>query len=151
MKIYDYDVTFVEVPTEINLTFYVYGCKLNCKNCSWLFANTDSVYELSIEDYKDLLEKYKDKATCIVFLGGEWEENIIDYIKLAQKDYKICLYTGLTYNELLNQYPDIIQYLDYLKTGRYIERLGNLDSPTTNQQLLRLTDNKILKGKGFNK
>ena len=146
MKIYNKEISFLEVPDEINLTFFVHGCKLACYNCFW--KSDMKHYELTINDYKELLNKYKNKVTCITFLGGEWDTNIIEYLKLAKHDYKTCLYTGLNYNEFINKHKDIIEHLDYLKVGRYIEELGALDSKTTNQQLIYLIDNKIIKGKG---
>ena len=39
---------------------------------------------------------------------------------------------------------DIKRYLSYLKVGPYIEELGGLNSPTTNQRFLDLIHNKVL-------
>ena len=131
MKIYKYDIVFQEVPNEISLAFYVCGCPLRCKGCHstelWSERNGTS---LSINFYQELLNRYQDKATCILFLGGEWHPDTLQlYLQIAKgQSFKTALYTGL---------DDITQniraQLDYLKLGPWIAELGGLSSPTTNQ------------------
>jgi len=99
--------------------------------------------------YDELLYKYASKATAVVFLGGEWNKDLQDYLKVAKEyGFKTCLYTGLTYKELkrLENGNLIIKELDYLKVGRYIDELGGLYEENTNQQLIRISDMKVLYG-----
>lgn len=137
---YTKNIVFQEVPNEISLAFSIAGCKNNCKNCSWKSCNIKSK-PLTDELYLKYLKKYKDTVSCVLFLGGEWnKEDLINKLKLAkQMGYKTCLYTGL--NDVSS---DIKSLLNYLKTGPYIEELGGLNSPTTNQRFLDLINNKIL-------
>lgn len=91
------EVGLQEVPDEISLCIGITGCSLHCANCHskelW-----DASYgnELTEEVYKDTLLKYKNKCSCICFMGGEWEEEtLIKYLQLARgAGYKAALYTG---------------------------------------------------------
>lgn len=144
LRIFNKSVVLQEVPNEISLAFTVAGCPLNCPNCSW--KNTIErlkSFELDDKMYLNLLDKYKNFVSCILFMGGEWEkEDLINKLILAKKyNFKTCLYTGL---ELNNIDKDIVKNLDYIKTGHYDEKLGGLDSINTNQKFIDLKNNELL-------
>lgn len=140
LSIYKYDIVFQEVPNEISLAFYVYGCPNNCKNCSWK-SYSHKYYELTERQYIKLLKKYQNYASCVLFLGGEWDNiTLLKNLKIAKEmNYKTCLYTGL-----YDVSKDLKENLDYLKTGPYIEELGGLNKITTNQRFYDLKNNKLL-------
>lgn len=131
MNIYKYDILFQEVPNHISLGFYVCGCSLRCPGCHspelWSESNG---YALTEELFVNLLEKYSQKISCVVFLGGEWHPHILSkLLRLASdRGLKTALYTGL--DDVL---PEIKAHLDFLKCGPWVARLGGLSSPTTNQ------------------
>lgn len=138
MRYSDYKIVFQEIPNEISLAFYITGCPLRCKNChSSEYWNVNLGTELLNENFKKIVNEYKKYITCVVFLGGEWEKDIL--IKLLQwsnsQNIKTALYTGLDVKEVGT---DIIEHLDYLKYGPYIQELGPLSSKTTNQRLIHL-------------
>lgn len=137
---YTKNVVFQEVPNEVSLSFSIAGCPKGCKNCSWKGLNLNP-NELTDDIYCDLLNKYKGYASCVLFLGGDWNKDaLIDDLKRAkQAGYKTCLYTGSD-----DVSDDIKQQLDYLKVGPYIESRGGLNSPTTNQKFIDLKNNKVL-------
>lgn len=144
LKYYNKMVVLQEVPGEISVSFAIAGCPHNCKNCSW--ANTINKLpqkELTDEKYISQLEKYKNYATCILFMGGNWEkEDLIHKLKLAKKyGFKTCLYTGDVLEHVDN---NILENLSYVKVGPYIENLGGLDKPTTNQRFIDLVNKKVL-------
>ena len=144
LKIFSKSIVLQEVPNEISLAFTVAGCPLNCPNCSW--KNTIEQlksFELNDKIYSNLLDKYKNFVSCILFMGGEWEkDDLINKLILAKKhNFKTCLYTGL---ELNNVDKNIVKNLDYIKTGHYNEKLGGLDSINTNQKFIDLKNNEIL-------
>lgn len=148
MNIYNYEVSLGELPSEICLTFSVSGCQLNCKGCFW--DKTKTTYKLDLDFYKDILFQYEGYITAVVFLGGEWDSNLISYLKLAKEyGYCTCLYTGLEDSEFENlpNYQELINSLTFLKTGRYIEHLGNLHSENTNQKLICVSNKKVILGK----
>ena len=129
-----------EVPCERAICISAYGCPLKCKGCSWKDENKSR--EFTLDDLNKILNKYKNGlASCICFLGGEWNPDFIHYVKLCKKEgYKTCLYTGLdTYND-----PEIIKHLDYLKTGHWDELKGGLDSKETNQKFMNVKTNESM-------
>lgn len=86
----------------------------------------------------NLIAKHKH-ITAVVFYGGEWELlEMFTLIAIASnRGLKTCLYTGLELDEI----PHILlNNLDAIKTGRYVEELGGLSSPTTNQKFIILKE-----------
>ncbi|ANW96653.1 ribonucleoside-triphosphate reductase activating protein [Wenyingzhuangia fucanilytica] len=142
MYYYRFQIAFQEVPNEISLCFSICGCPLRCKGCHspFLFKKENGEFLTNIM-YQQILEKYKNYATCVLFMGGEWEEvELIKKLKIAKKmDYKTCLYTGL---KKVDQ--KIEQELTWLKTGEWISDLGGLDKSTTNQIFTEVKTNKNL-------
>ena len=129
------EVVCMEVPNEISLCIGITGCPIHCPGChSKELWDANYGFLLTEEVYTSALLKYKDKCSCICFMGGEWYQN--DLIRLLIKahnmDFKTALYTGE------NQVSyDIQKHLDYIKVGSYREELGGLDTATTNQRMLR--------------
>lgn len=141
MQIYKYDITFSEVPDEICLTFSVAGCTLNCPDCFWNDFRNSETRKLTIELLRNLIKKYDNFVTCVCFLGGDWEKDLVSYLKEVQKlNKKTALYTGL---EDVNE--DIKQHLNYLKTGRYVKELGSLTCNSTNQKFYDLKNNREIR------
>lgn len=137
-------IVFQEIPTEISLAYQMTGCPLKCPGChsSDLWGKTAG-RELNIEILIQDLEKYRNQISCVLFLGGEWEEitliNLLKYIK--SYNLKTALYTGLERHQISQP---LLNRLDYLKYGSYRAELGPLTSPTTNQKLINLKTNENL-------
>lgn len=131
MFIKNIDVVFQEVPGEISIAISVAGCPLRCHGCHSPELWTErGGTELSQKAFQEILDRYKGMATCVLFLGGEWrEDSLVSHLKLAKEnDYLTCLYTGE------NSVSDSIkENLDFLKTGKWIESNGGLESKETNQ------------------
>lgn len=141
---YTKNVVFQEVPNEISLSFSIAGCPRNCKNCSWKNEmNDERPKQLTNSLYNRYLNKYQGLASCVLFLGGEWnQQDLINKLKMAkQKGYKTCLYTGCLLNEISDELKN---NLDFIKVGPYIEEKGGLNNPNTNQRFIDLVNNKIL-------
>jgi len=137
---YSYNqIVLQEVPDEISLGISISGCPLKCKGChspeTW---NPNFGKQLTETEFNQLLSK-NPFITCVCFFGGEWNsEYLLKLIQIAKsKNLKICLYTGLELDDLPKE---LIQELDYVKTGRYIEELGGLKSPNTNQKFIKLNN-----------
>ena len=124
---YTKNIVFQEVPNEVSLSFSIAGCPNGCKNCSWNNLELKPK-QLTDELYNKLLKKYKGYASCVLFLGGEWNQDaLINDLKQAKNaGYKTCLYTGK--EDVSNE---IKQQLDYLKVGPYVESRGGLNNPNT--------------------
>jgi len=135
-------ITLQEVPGEISICFSICGCNIHCIGChSPILWKEKNGQKLTSNIFKNTLEKYKNSASCVLFMGGEWhKKELINYLNYAQKEgYKTCLYSGEKNIEV-----DITKHLNWLKTGKWIAELGGLDSPTTNQKFIELKSNKTL-------
>ena len=128
------EIVLQEVPGEIALAIAFTGCTLQCKKChSPELWHPDHGESLTIQKFEDLIDKHKH-ITCICFYGGEWQSGYLTVLAYAAraKGLKICLYTG---KELDETPQHVLDVLDYIKVGPYIEKLGGLSSPTTNQRM----------------
>lgn len=141
MNIEKWDIVFQEVPGEISLAFIATGCPLKCKGCHSVELKTSTGTPLTQEKYSELITNYKGYVSCILFIGGEWcEKDLVLFLSIAKESgLNTCLYTGLT-----SVCEDIAQHLDYLKVGPWVERLGGLDSVTTNQRLYKIESDNTL-------
>jgi anaerobic ribonucleoside-triphosphate reductase activating protein len=142
MNYYNFQVVMQEVPGEISLCFNISGCPLKCDHCHSPFLwKSQTGTELNDAVFKELLEQYSGLASCVLFMGGEWEpENLIKHCKKAkERGYKTCLYTGLE-----SIHDSIKQHLTYLKTGPFKTAKGGLDCPSTNQKFIEVASNKSL-------
>lgn len=128
-------VTLTELPNEIAVYFEVGNCQQKCKGChSPHLWTTDLAEWLNIADMRKYIESQKG-ATAVLFMGGttNWDihpkEFLERIVKPLSKDYPIGLYHG--------DAPFMYDRgnLTWIKTGRYIECQGGLDSPTTNQRM----------------
>lgn len=99
---------------------------------------------MSDEMLLSLLNCYSSAVTCLCFMGGDAEpleiERLAKVIKSIHSNIKVAWYSG---KETLPEGFDL-GCLDYLKLGPYIERLGGLKSPTTNQALYRIDSDGTL-------
>jgi anaerobic ribonucleoside-triphosphate reductase activating protein len=134
-------VGLIEVPNEISLCIVCTGCTLHCKDChskhNWLYNSGE---KLDSETYIELLKKYKEKVSCITFMGGEWDSvTLLLYLSLARTlGFKTALYTG---QDLWNISYDVMSNLDYIKVGKFIKEKGGLDNPNTNQKMYKNLNN----------
>lgn len=144
MLYYSYYQTFTqEIPDELSLGFSILGCDIHCPKCH--SSHTWDVYSEGkgiplTTDVLDTALASQYLVTCILFYGGEWDKEYLEYLlKYSTKyDKKLALYTGRELEFFYDSY--ILAYLDYIKVGRYDEEKGGLTSPTTNQRLYKLTN-----------
>ena len=141
MVIFDkYDIVFQEVPNEVSLAFTLKGCPNKCKGCHSPHLRETTGKELSLKLLSEILDKYKDEVTAVLFLGGDaYHEELIPLLKLI-KTYglKRAMYSGLD-----EFYTILVSELDYYKNGSYKSELGGLDSMKTNQLIVKILDDKI--------
>lgn len=135
-------IVLQEVPGEISICFSITGCELMCNNChsSYLWKKENGT-PLTLQKYKEILTEYNYLASCVLFMGGEWYEKELEKFLIVAEEfkYKTCLYTGET--TISNR---LLKHLTWVKTGPWIEKLGGLDSKTTNQKFIEVKSNKIL-------
>lgn len=141
LKYLNYSIVMQEVPNEVSLAINISGCPHRCEGCHskelWEYIGA-----YLTDDIDALLEEYSDLISCVCFMGGDQNLKELEYCidKVRDKQLKTCLYTGTDNIDLIDK--SIIQKLDYIKVGRYIEELGGLKSKTTNQRMYDLKNNK---------
>lgn len=147
LKFITEQIVWQEVPGEVSLAFLFSGCQLCCKGCHSADAWKASLgQELTADYLKDRLKRYRGLITCVLFMGGEWQPEILQQMLgiVVRAGLKACLYTGLERDELEAVSENIIPYLTYLKTGRWVMELGGLDSPATNQKFIDVRTGEVL-------
>lgn len=135
LKYVDAKVTFSEVPDRISLCISFSNCAYRCKGCHSSYLWEDIGIPFTIDTLKDLIEANKG-IDCVCFMGGD--NNIPQLIELekwvkSNTSLYTCWYTGAVMSVHTIDRPSL-EYLDYIKTGPYIESLGGLTSPHTNQR-----------------
>lgn len=142
LKYSHYDIVFQEVPNEVSLVFNISGCPYKCKGCHSTYL-WDYTGNLLCDDCDTILNKYKNLVTCVCFMGGDQNiEELKKYLVLTKEIYglKTCIYSG---SDSIETFKSVMEYLDYLKVGKYDENLGGLDNPNTNQRFYKI-NNEIM-------
>ena len=131
----NYNIVFQEVPGEVTLAVNLSGCPNGCKGCHspYLQQNVGEVFNEYVLDV--LLDKYGNSVTCICFMGGDSDpcevERLSEIIHIKSNgNIKTGWYSG---KSNLPANVSILNF-NYIKLGPYIEKLGGLNSPETNQR-----------------
>ena len=138
LKCYSYDIVCQEIPDEISLAVNISCCPNRCPGCHspWLWSNEGE--DMTEEMLEDLIGKYSAAVTCFCFMGGDAEPlevmRLAEWIKIQWPHIKTAWYSG---KEKLPEGFDI-RSMNYIKLGPYMESLGGLKSPNTNQALYRI-------------
>ena len=138
LKCYSYDIVCQEIPDEISLAVNISCCPNRCPGCHspWLWSNEGE--EMTEDMLSMLMERYSAAITCFCFMGGDAEPlevmRLARWIKSRWPHIKTAWYSG---KESIPEGFEITS-MDYIKLGPYIEALGGLKSPTTNQALYRI-------------
>ena len=159
VKVASYDVVFQEIPGEVTLALNLSNCPCHCPGCHSPHLAEDIGEPLDEELLDGLIARYKGLITCVAFMGGD--ANPAEVCRLAEyiqrpttNDQRLktawysgrpalpeCLIAkgGLTAerSNSVNDLTGVAGPFDYIKLGPYIESLGGLKSPTTNQRLYK--------------
>lgn len=154
LKYVNYDVVFSEIPNETTLAINLSNCPCHCKGCHSPYLAEDIGTELGWFDciprkgkstslYKMILAN--KGITCVAFMGGDNDPRYVNELAYRVKNYhtdlkdiKVAWYSGR--QELAPEiYPG---NFDYIKLGPYIEELGGLSNPKTNQRLYKITSSE---------
>ena len=142
LKIASFDVVFQEIPGEVTLALNLSNCPCHCPGCHSPHLADDIGEELTETLMNGLIDRYGSMITCVCFMGGDAEpEEVVrwaEYIKSTDRsadriqntDLKTAWYSG----RMNMPAKDVF---DYVKLGGYVEALGGLKSPTTNQRLYK--------------
>ena len=147
MKIMVMDV--IEYTTSdgpgFRTSIYCSGCNHKCRNCqnpqTWNIMNGKPV------DVEDLfLKVYRNEMSNVTFSGGDPFYQPTAFAELAkmikEKTNKtIWCYTGFTYEQIVRdpKMSNLLQYLDVLVDGEFVEELKDPDllfRGSSNQRLI---------------
>lgn len=144
LRYHSYNIVFQEVPDELTLAINLSNCPNGCKGCHSPYLQTDTGNELTVEVMDALLVNYGEAISCLCFMGGDADpvgvEQLAVYVKYSYPTLKIAWYSGK------QSFPDdlSIANFDYLKLGPYIEKLGGLNKPTTNQRFYKIENGQSI-------
>lgn len=136
MKYLYTQITFAEIPDEINLCIGLTNCPIHCKDCNQkeLWENIGN--ELTIDELKALIDR-NSGISCVCFMGGDSNPSEIDELAAWVKRntlLKVGWYSGRSY---IDSRVSVFNF-DYIKVGAYVKELGGLDCESTNQRLYHI-------------
>ena len=137
LKYVNTGVVFQEIPDEVTLAINISNCPCHCPGCHSHYLWDDIGMPLDTDAIDAFIERYGDDITCLSFMGGDADpvgvNQLAQYIHETYPQFKVAWYSGrLRVSSAVNKAD-----FDYLKVGPYIQHLGPLKSPTTNQRLYR--------------
>lgn len=144
LRYVSFDIVFQEIPGEVTLAINLSNCPNRCKGCHSPHLQEDVGETLDSSVLAGLLEKYGSAITCVCFMGGDAEpyevEQLADFIRKMNGNIKTAWYSGK------NVLPEGISLknFDYIKLGAYVESLGGLNVPTTNQRFYQIEEGKMI-------
>ena len=148
MKYTDTQIGFQEFPDEISLLINISNCPFHCPGCHSPELWEDIGIELTFDELNKIIQSNKG-ITCVGFMGGKPEEvNLLaEYIKRNITYLKVGWYWG---GEIFPKEINPMNF-DYIKLGPYIEKLGGLNNPNTNQRMYKhtISENSYIEGLGL--
>ena len=131
LRVASFDIVFQEIPGEVTLALNLSNCPCHCPGCHSPHLAEDIGEELNEELLSGLLARYGSMITCVAFMGGDANPEEVAQWAHHVRPLKTAWYSGR-----MNM-PQDDNAFDYVKLGPYIESLGGLKSPTTNQRLYK--------------
>lgn len=144
------DIKYPDVANGkgVRVSLFVQGCSRHCKGCfnqqTWDFNGGK---KFGNNEYKKIME-YLDYpwVAGLSVLGGEpleqdiELENMLKEIKMKYPNKDIWMWTGYTYEDIKDK--PILQYVDYLVDGEFLEDKKNLALEfrgSSNQRIIHLS------------
>jgi len=145
LRFINYDVVFQEIPGEVTLAINLSNCPNNCKGCHSPYLMEDKGDVLDENSLGCLLQKYGNAITCVCFMGGDASPQDVDHLAAyLQKTTNCRIKTGW-YSGKSNLSPSCsVMNFNYIKLGPYIESIGGLSSPQTNQRFYRIENGEMV-------
>lgn len=138
VRYYNFDVVFAEIPEETTLAINITNCPNSCPGCHSPHLKADAGQVLDREELRTLLARYGRSVTCVCFMGGDAAPHTIaalaGLVRQEMPVLRVGWYSGR--EELPRGLAP--EAFDYIKLGGWVEALGPLNAPTTNQRLYRV-------------
>lgn len=141
MLLASYDIVFSEVPGEVTLALNLSQCPCHCEGCHSTHLWTDTGETLDEELLGGLLKQYAGSVTCVCFMGGD--RNPAEVADMARwvKSRGTASGSGMALKTAWYSGREAMPPLDafdYVKLGAYTPSRGGLDTPGTNQRMLKI-------------
>ena len=126
-------VVMEEIPDRVTLAVEISHCRGNCPGCHSPFLKED-IGEPLTPALIDALVRDNFGVDCFLFLGEGRDPETLCALAAHVRSLGLApaVYSGR---------PEVDELLweafDYVKVGPYVEALGPLNKPTTNQRLYR--------------
>lgn len=135
MKYVDTQVVFREVPDELTLAINISGCPVRCPGCHSSYLTQDIGEILDIASLDKLIDS-NPGISCVSFMGGDADPMYVKELAghARSRGFKTCWYSG---RDLENVKP-VLDALDFVKVGPYVDEFGPLDYETTNQRFYKV-------------
>lgn len=132
LKYVGYDIVFQEIPNETTLAINISNCPCHCKGCHSSYLAGDIGDVLDLNSLMRMIDK-NEGITCVAFMGGDSDPGYVNMLAGIIKTSGLLMawYSG---RQELSKDIDIKNF-NFIKLGPYIEELGSLKSPTTNQRM----------------
>lgn len=138
LRYHNFDVVFAEIPGETTLAINLTGCPNDCPGCHSPHLRADAGRTLAEGELCALLARYGRSVTCVAFMGGdaapEEVTRLAGIVRRAYPSLRTGWYSGRA--ELPEGFDTLA--FDYIKLGGWVEALGPLTAPTTNQRMYRI-------------
>ena len=142
LKYYNFDIVFQEIPDEVTLAVNITGCPCHCPGCHSPHLWEDIGEPPEEAALRAMLPTYSGEVTCICLMGGDADTQAVERLcTFIRKDLGLhsAWWSG---RADLPEGLDLARF-DYVKTGPYIESLGGLKNPKTNQRLYRVAEGAL--------
>ncbi|MDR0694172.1 MAG: anaerobic ribonucleoside-triphosphate reductase activating protein [Prevotellaceae bacterium] len=143
LRYISFDIVFQEIPGEVTLAVNITGCPNRCAGCHSPHLQEDTGEALDENVLSVWLEKYGSAITCLCFMGGDADPHevarLTAFIRKKSSYLKTAWYSGKA--GLPADFS--LRNFDYIKLGAYVEHLGGLSTPTTNQRFYRIEKGKM--------
>ena len=137
MKYADTMVVFREVPDEITLAINISGCPVKCPGCHSSYLVQD-IGEILDENSPSALIDKNPGISCVSFMGGDADPAYIRELSFWVKDTWPGMKTGWYSGRDLAHAQAVLDALDFVKVGPFIDECGPLDWETTNQRFYKV-------------
>ncbi len=138
VRYHNFDIVFAEIPDETTLAINITNCPNRCPGCHSPHLAADEGRALDDAELLALLTRYGRSVTCVCFMGGDAEPQEIVRLAATVRKTDPVLHTGWYSGR--DELPEGLDTpaFDYIKLGGWVEALGPLTAPTTNQRLYRI-------------
>ena len=138
LRYHNFDVVFAEIPGEVTLALNLTGCPNRCPGCHSPHLQGEGGRPLDERELLALIDCYGRSVTCLCFMGGDAAPDEVARLAAVVRRAAPALRTGWYSGR--PELPEGIRpgLFDYVKLGPWVEALGPLTAPTTNQRLYRI-------------